>query len=159
MRITTLVGATALAFTLTACGQSTDDPMGGAMKDGAMKDGAPSSSMTDHMKDDAMGDAMSGARQGTFEGLNGKQVAGMVKIANGKVELSGFSSDEGPDLHLYLAKGSDEAAVMAGATLGKVSYDDASQTFELKGVDAADYDTVVVHCDKAKAVFGAAELS
>jgi hypothetical protein len=153
MRITALVGATALAFTLTACGQSTEDPAGSPMNDGAMKDG--SSSMTDHMKDDAMG----ATREGTFEGLNGKKVAGTVKVANGEVQLSGFSSDEGPDLHLYLAKGSDEAAVMAGATLGKVAYDDASQTFDLEGVDAADYDTVVVHCDKAKAVFGAAELS
>ena len=110
MRITALVGATALAFTLTACGQSTDDSMDGAMKDGAMKD-APSSSMTDHMR---MGDAMGDARKGTFEGLNGKKVAGTVMVADGKVELSGFSSDEGPDLHLYLAKGSDEAAVMVG---------------------------------------------
>jgi len=152
MRITALVGATALAFTLTACGQSTDEPM----KDGPMKDG--SSSMTDH-KDDAMGDAMGDARAGTFAGLNGKKVAGTAKVADGKLVLSGFSSDEGPDLHLYLAKGSDEAAVAAGTSLGKVAYDDASQTFELEGVDAADYDTVVVHCDKAKAVFGAAELS
>ena len=151
MRITAWVGAAALAFTLTACGQSTEDPMGSA------KDG--SSSMTDHMKDDAMGDAMGAAREGTFEGLNGKKVAGTVTVADGKVELSGFSSDEGPDLHLYVAKGSDEAAVMAGTRLGKVAYDDASQTFELNGVDTADYDTVVVHCDKAKAVFGAAELS
>ena len=155
MRITAWVGATALAFTLTACGQSTEDPVGSANKDGAMKDEAPSSSMTDDIKDDAM----SAARKGTFKGLNGKKVAGTVKVADGKVELSGFSSDEGPDLYLYLAKGSDEAAVMAGATLGKVDYDGASQTFDLKGVDAADYDTVVVHCDKAKAVFGAAELS
>lgn len=151
MRITAWVGATALAVTLTACGQSTDDSMDDAMKD--------SPSMTDDMKDDSMGDAMGGAREGTFAGLNGKKVAGTAKVADGKVVLSGFSSDEGPDLHLYLAKGSDEAAVAAGTSLGKVSYDDASQSFALEGVDAADYDTVVVHCDKAKAVFGAAELS
>jgi hypothetical protein len=116
--------------------------------------------MTDHMKDDGMDDgAMGDAREGAFAGLNGKKVAGTATVADGKVTLTGFSSDEGPDLHLYLAKGSDEAAVTAGTRLGKVAYDDASQTFELTGVDAADYDTVVVHCDKAKAVFGAAELS
>jgi hypothetical protein len=153
MRISAVVGATALAFTLTACGQSTEEPT-----DGGMKDSMPSSAMTDHMSDDSMG-AMSEERKGTFEGLNGKKVAGMVKVADGKVILSGFSSDEGPDLHLYLAKGSDEADVMAGKSLGKVSYDTASQSFELSGVDPDGYDTVVVHCDKAKAVFGAAELS
>jgi hypothetical protein len=127
-----------------------------------MKDADSSSTMTDNdmAKDDmAKGDAMGAALSGTFAGLNGKKVAGTVKVADGKVVLSGFSSDEGPDLHLYLAKGDDEADVMAGKSLGKVSYDTAAQTFELNGVDAAGYDTVVVHCDKAKAVFGAAELS
>ena len=105
-------------------------------------------------------DAMKGAsRTGSFAGLNGKKVAGTVTVADGKVTLSGFSSDEGPDLHLYLTNGDDEAAVTAGKTLGKVSYDSASQTFELGSIDAGTYDTVVVHCDKAKAVFGAAGLS
>jgi hypothetical protein len=154
MRITAWVGAAALAVSLTACGQSTDDSMDDAMDD-AMKD---SPSMTDHMEDGSMDDAMGDAREGTFEGLNGKKVAGTVTVADGKVELTGFSSDEGPDLHLYLAKGSDSADVVAGTRLGKVAYDDATQTFELEGADA-DYDTVVVHCDKAKVVFGAAELS
>ena len=154
MRITALVGASALAFTLAACGQSTDEPM-----DDPMKDSTSASPMSDDMKDDSMGDAKTDAREGTFSGLNGKKVAGTVTVADGKVELSGFSSDEGPDLHLYLTKGSDAAAVAAGTSLGKVAYDDASQTFELDGVNVADYDTVVVHCDKAKAVFGAAELS
>jgi hypothetical protein len=155
MRITALVGATALALSLTACGQTEDEPtMHEPMKDG-------SSAMSDHGmgSDDSMGDMMGASRSGTFAGLNGKKVSGTVKVGHGKVTLSGFSSDEGPDLHLYLAKGSDEAAVMAGKSLGTVSYDTAAQTFSLKGIDAAGYDTVVVHCDKAKAVFGAAELS
>ncbi len=154
MRITELVGVTALAFTLTACGASDDKSM-----DDAMTDSSPSSSMKDDMTDDMKDHAMGDAREGTFAGLNGKKVAGSVTIADGKVELSGFSSDEGPDLHLYLAKGDDAAAVAAGIQLGKVAYDEASQTFELEGVDANDYDTVVVHCVKANAVFGAAELS
>ncbi|HUP98884.1 MAG TPA: DM13 domain-containing protein [Aeromicrobium sp.] len=161
MRITALVGATALALSLTACGQADDEPM----KHEPMKNG--SSSMSDHDmgrdmgKSDDMSDMhnMGAPRSGTFAGLNGKKVAGTVKVGHGKVVLSGFSSDEGPDLYLYLAKGSDESDVMAGKSLGEVSYDEASQTFDLKGVDAAGYDTVVVHCDKAKAVFGAAELS
>jgi hypothetical protein len=153
MRISALVGATALTLTLTACGASEDEPMNDSMVD-------PSSSMTDDMTDDmAKGDGMGDARTGSFAGANGKKVAGKVEVADGKVVLSGFSSDEGPDLHLYLAKGDDSAAVAGGTSLGKVSYDQASQTFALDGVDAADYDTVVVHCDKAKVVFGAAELS
>ena len=74
MRISALVGATALALTLTACGSSDD-----AAKTDPMKD-ADSSSMTDDgmAKDDMTnGDAMGAARSGTFAGLNGKKVAGM----------------------------------------------------------------------------------
>jgi glycine cleavage system H protein len=66
---------------------------------------------------------------------------------------------EVPEGGKVFAKGDDAAAVAAGIQLGKVAYDEASQTFELEGVDANDYDTVVVHCVKANAVFGAAELS
>jgi hypothetical protein len=154
MRITALAGATVLTLALTACGATKDDSM-------PKTESKPSAAMTNDggaMKhDDAMEKGAS--RTGSFAGLNGKKVAGTVAVADGKVTLSGFSSDEGPDLHLYLTNGDDEAAVTAGKTLGKVSYDTASQTFELGDIDASTFDTVVVHCDKAKAVFGAAGLS
>ncbi|WP_461666113.1 DM13 domain-containing protein [Gordonia sputi] len=99
------------------------------------------------------------AAHGAFAGLNDKKVSGTVAVASGKVDLAGFESDAGPDLHLYLAKGTSEADIDAGVELGKVAYDKASQSFTVPaGVDTADYTDVVVHCDKAKAVFGAAEL-
>lgn len=98
--------------------------------------------------------------KGTFGGLNEKKVAGMASISDGMLTLSGFSSDEGPDLHVYLTNGTDEAAVSAGMELGKVVFNQASQSYTLaSGVDASKYTDVVVHCDKAKAVFGAAPLS
>jgi len=100
-----------------------------------------------------------GARSGKFEGANGKKVSGTVKVAGDEVSLTDFSSDEGPDLHLYLANGTDESAVAAGKLLGPVAFDKASQTFSLNGADPAKYSTVVVHCDKAKATFGAAALT
>jgi hypothetical protein len=153
-RIAAIATSTLLALALAACGPSTDDGM-------SKTDSEPSAAMTNDggaMKhDDAMDKGAS--RTGSFAGLNGKKVSGTVTVADGKVTLSGFSSDEGPDLHLYLTNGDDEAAVSAGKTLGKVSYDTASQSFELGSIDAGTYDTVVVHCDKAKAVFGAAGLS
>lgn len=146
-RVAALAGSAALALALAACGSPkamapADEPSA------AMSNSAPDGGAMKH--EDGM------SRTGTFAGLNGKKVAGTATIADGKVTLSGFASDEGPDLHLYLTKGSDEAAVASGKTLGKVSYDAASQTFELGNIDASGYDTVVVHCDKAKAVFGAA---
>lgn len=102
----------------------------------------------------------SAALTGAFEGLNGKKVAGTVTITGGAIQLSGFSSDEGPDLHLYLTNGTDEAAVAAGVEISAVAFDKASQSFVVDSkLDVAGYTTLVVHCDKAKAVFGAAELS
>ena len=149
MRIAALAGATVLTLALAACGNTKDDASTSAPTD-SMSQAAPDSGAM--KKDDGA------SRTGTFAGLNGKKVAGSVTVADGKLTLSGFSSDEGPDLHLYLTSGTDEAAVTAGKTLGKVSYDTASQTYELGGIDVTSYDHVVVHCDKAKAVFGAAGL-
>jgi hypothetical protein len=97
---------------------------------------------------------------GDFAGLNGKMVAGTASIAGNTVTLTGYSSDQGPDLHLYLANGTTEAAVKAGVQISPVAYNKAMQTFTLpSGVNAGFYQNLVVHCDKALAVFGAAELS
>lgn len=98
-------------------------------------------------------------KTGAFMGLNEKTVSGTVTVTDDEITLSGFSSDEGPDLHVYLTDGTDEAAVSAGMLVDAVSFDTATQTFTLDGVDASKYSYVVIHCDKAKAVFGAAELS
>jgi len=151
MRTKALIGAglLGLALSLSACGGT--GTAGSASSSAPAAGGTPSSMSS--------GSAMPMAMQhGTFTGLNGKSVKGTVTISDGKVTLSGFSSDEGPDLHLYLTSGTDEAAVGAGTQLGKVSFNTASQTFTLP-VGAGSAMDVVVHCDKAKAVFGAAKLS
>lgn len=118
-----------------------------------------SSSTTQATPATSQGLSSTTAKTGTFTGVNGKHVTGTVSIADGQLTLSGFSSDEGPDLHLYLANGTDENAIVAGKQLGSIVYDKASQTFTLNGVDTAQYTTVAIHCDKAKATFGAATLS
>lgn len=147
------MGAALLAggLALTACSSATTPA-------------APTSSSTTQAMTQAapaapQGSSSATAKTGTFVGVNGKHVAGTVSIANGQLTLSGFSSDEGPDLHLYLANGTDENAITAGKELGNIVYDKASQTFTLNGVDASQYTTVAIHCDKAKATFGAATLS
>jgi ABC-type oligopeptide transport system substrate-binding subunit len=146
MRFKTLAGAALLtgAVALTACGTSTQ----------SAGPSPQSSQMTT-----ALAQGMANARTGAFAGLNDKHVAGAVKIAGGQVALSDFSSDPGPDLHIYLTNGTDETSVTAGKALGKVAFDKPSQTFSTAGVDAVQYSTVVIHCDKAKAVFGAAALA
>jgi hypothetical protein len=52
-----------------------------------------------------------------------------------------------------------QSCVAAGKELGTVTFDKASQTFSTNGADASKYTTVVIHCDKAKAVFGDATLT
>lgn len=136
--------AAALAVTLSAC--STSSTSGAA----ASTPAAPAATATQEMM----------AHHGTFAGLNGKNVAGGVKIEGSTVTIHDFSSDEGPDLHLYLTTGTTEEAVAAGVEIDAVAYDKSSQTFTLpSGTDVSSYTYVVVHCDKAKAVFGAAPIS
>lgn len=161
MRKTALASAAVLTATLLLTGCGADDGgSGDAMSDQNSSSQEQSEDMGEDMsaEPDDMADDMA-ARTGTFEGLNDKAVAGTVEVSDTEIVLSGYSSDEGPDLHVYLTNGTDEAAVAAGTQIDVVAFDEASQTFALDGVDVAAYDTVVIHCDKAKAVFGAASLA
>ena len=142
--------AVTLALTLAACSSPA-----------ATEDTTPSSSMS-QSADDGASKAETGTmteKKGEFMGLNEKKVSGSVTVTDDEIALAGFSSDEGPDLHVYLTNGTDEAAVSEGMLVDAVSFDTATQTFMLDGVDTSEYSYVVIHCDKAKAVFGAAELS
>ncbi|MEZ2371163.1 DM13 domain-containing protein [Arthrobacter sp. RCC_34] len=159
MRTKALVGAglLALALSLSACGGAGTAGSSGASSSSMPESSMPAASGSPSSMSSESPMAMS-MHKGEFAGLNGKSVKGTVTVADGKVTLAGFSSDEGPDLHLYLASGTDEAAIGTGTQLGKVSFNTASQTFTLPaGAGSSAY--VVVHCDKAKAVFGAAKLS
>ncbi|MHA7665525.1 DM13 domain-containing protein [Mycolicibacterium sp. HS_4_1] len=138
--------AAVFALTLTACGAN-------EMKSAGSSSPAMSSTMTS-----AMSTANSAARMGHFTGLNGKHVGGTATVAGTNLEFTDFSSDEGPDLHVYLTKGSAESDVAAGKEIAAIKFDQAMQSFPLTGIDTMGYTTVVIHCDKAKAVFGAASL-
>ena len=141
------VAVLALGLTLAGCSStpSASSPSANTMSSSSP---TPSASPMDHM-----------SKTGTFMGLNGKSVKGTVTVSGSELTLTGFSSDEGPDLHVYLTNGTDEAAVAAGKQIDPVAFDKDSQSFMLNGVDASMYKDVVIHCDKAKAVFGAAALS
>ncbi len=139
--------AAAFALTLTACGANE------MSKSSTGSTSAMSSAMTSAaMSPSAM------TRMGEFSGLNGKHVAGSAKLTGANLEFTNFSSDAGPDLHVYLAKGSTESDVAAGKQISAITSDEAMQSFPLSGIDTAGYTTVVINCDKAKAVFGAASL-
>ena len=143
------VAVLALGLTLAGCSSTpaASSPSADTMSSSSSSP-MPSSSAMDHM-----------TMTGTFMGLNGKAVKGTVTVSASELTLTGFSSDEGPDLHIYLTNGTDEAAVAAGKQIDAVAFDKDSQSFMLNGVDPSMYKDVVIHCDKAKAVFGAAALS
>lgn len=144
--------AVTLALALSACSSpaATEDTKPSSSASQSADDGASTSTMDDKSMTESTGE---------FMGLNDKKVSGTVTVSDDEIALSGFSSDEGPDLHVYLTNGTDEAAVSAGMLVDAVSFDTATQTFALDGIDTSEYSYVVIHCDKAKAVFGAAELS
>ena len=144
------VAVLALGLTLAGCSSTpaASSPSADSMSSSSAMPSESPMSTADHM-----------SKTGTFMGLNGKSVKGTVTISGSDLKLTGFSSDEGPDLHIYLTNGTDEAAVAAGKQIDPVAFDKDSQSFMLNGVDASMYTNVVIHCDKAKAVFGAAALS
>ncbi|MBS1908044.1 MAG: DM13 domain-containing protein [Actinobacteria bacterium] len=146
------IGVAVLALGLSLAGCSST-PGGSAPSSDTMSTSSSEPNSSPMSSTDAM------HKTGTFMGLNGKKVRGSVTVSGSELMLSGFSSDEGPDLHVYLTNGTDEAAVSAGTQIDAVAFDKASQTFMLSGVDFSKYTDVVIHCDKAKAVFGAASLS
>ena len=139
------VAALAAAGTLTACGSNS----------------SPSSTAPSTAPSQTTGTGSNAAsRTGTFSGRNGKNVAGTATISGSTLTLTGYSSDQGPDLHVYLANGTTESDFASGVEISKVAYNQASQTFTLpSGTNGSSYSYVVIHCDKAKAVFGAASLS
>lgn len=149
-------GIAIAAMALTACGSSGGGSAASSDMSSSMSSHTAMSSSAPMSSGSKMADSMS---HGTFKGLNGKHVKGTVTVEDGAVKVAGFSSDEGPDLHLYLTNGTDEAAVGKGKELGKVTFDKTTQKFDLMDVKTSGYTDVVVHCDKAKAVFGAAALS
>lgn len=137
-----------LSLSLAACGADSGSAPTESM--------APSESMDSMAPSESM-DSM--ASTGMFEGVGGKMVTGTVELSGSKLILKDFASDEAPDLHVYLTNGSTETDVEAGMELGKVRYDQAMQEFALDEMQAGMYNTVVIHCDKAKTVYGAASLS
>src|SRR5277367_6849521 len=154
MQSIALKGAAVLtmALALAACGSSKQASSGPAMSQ-------TTSAMSQSTPAPAMSQSTAATRTGTFAGANDKHVAGTATVTGTQIVLSGFSSDAGPDLHIYLTNGADENAVAAGKEVGSIAFDKASQTFSTNGVDVSSYTTVVIHCDKAKAVFGAATLT
>ncbi|WP_426704179.1 DM13 domain-containing protein [Staphylococcus shinii] len=94
-------------------------------------------------------------KEGMFKGENKEKVEGKAMIHDNKLMLKDFQSSKGPDLHVYLTNDGD---IKKGKKIDKVDYDKSEQTFDLKGINTDEYNTVTIYCDKAHVTFGSAEL-
>lgn len=157
-RTTSLLAATAvvaLGLSLTGC-----TPAAHEMRDASSPAAAtPMREMTPSDAPMTAAPAVGTVRHGSLAGDGGKTVTGTVTIDANTVEIAGFHSDDAPDLHFYLANGTDDAAATAGIEIGSVS-SQATQTITLPaGTATSMYTTLIVRCDKAKVVYGSAPLS
>ena len=98
-------------------------------------------------------------KSGTLVGV-GHTVSGTASIyeSTGKktVLLDPYSSQNGPDLKVYLSK--DEKA-SSYISLGKLKSIDGKQSYEIpNNPDVTDYKFVLVWCEQFTVIFGKAEL-
>jgi len=146
MKIKTLLlsGTIATSLLLGACNNMDD-------KKDSMKEETKSESKMEN-KDMDNAKVM---KEGMFKGENKEKVEGKAMIKDGKLMLKDFSSSKGPDLHVYLTKDGD---IKKGEKIDMVDYAKSEQSFDLKGVNVKDYNTVTIYCDKAHVTFGSAML-
>ncbi|MEK6780356.1 MAG: DM13 domain-containing protein [Bacteroidota bacterium] len=72
------------------------------------------------------------------------------------VLLDPYSSQNGPDLKVYLSK---DAGASSYISLGKLKSTNGKQSYEIPGdPDVTDYNYVLVWCEQFSVIFGKAEL-
>lgn len=133
----TLLAVGAAGILLAACGSNS------AQSSSSSKSSEATSSMTKTIN--------TASFTGSFQGDNKMKVAGHVSIKGDKLTLTDFSTSAGPDLHVYLAKGTDPKS---GVDLAPISLTKKTQTFSLKGTNVKKYSDVLIFCNKAHALFG-----
>jgi hypothetical protein len=100
---------------------------------------------------------------GSFAGLahptEGR--AAVVEAGGGerKLTLTGFETDAGPDLFVYLVAGGNPKDVDDHENLGSLKGNKGNQQYTIPaGVDTERYDTVVIWCRAFSVAFGSARL-
>jgi hypothetical protein len=101
--------------------------------------------------------------QGRFSGLAHETAgtASVVGLENGgrKLTLTGFETDPGPDLFVYLVAGGNPTETADHKSLGSLKGNKGNQQYTIPAaVDIRRYDTVVIWCRAFSVAFGAAEL-
>jgi Electron transfer DM13 len=98
--------------------------------------------------------------QGNFSSRGGYSVSGSAKLFDNagvrSIRLENFSSSNGPDLKVYLAKDINAASFI---NLGNLKSISGNQNYALTGMpDLAQYKYVLIWCQQFGVGFGTAEL-
>jgi hypothetical protein len=124
--------------------------------------------------DEAAPFAAGSALQPAFTGLLGGKLhatkgrATVYRAADGtmSLRLTDFSTSNGPDVHVVLARESDPGLknnvpgqALKSIEVGVLKGNEGDQEYRLPAnVDLTQYDTVAVYCERFRAVFGTAKL-
>ncbi|HZI25798.1 MAG TPA: DM13 domain-containing protein [Chryseolinea sp.] len=122
-------------------------------------DNTPTAPVDDQFDPDAMQVML--LKQGIMTGAGGHTVSGTVKVYDddGKkvIVLDPFTSQNGPDLKVYLSK--DENATQY-LNLGALKSTMGKQSYDVSGMpDLEQYKFVLIWCQEFSVLFGEAELS
>lgn len=82
------------------------------------------------------------------------------------LRLTGFTTSNGPDVHVLLAQSDDQnlkkdvvTGNLEGVELGQLKANQGDQNYDLPtSIDLQKYNAVVIYCERFHAVFGVADL-
>ncbi|EFL90972.1 DM13 domain-containing protein [Ahrensia sp. R2A130] len=86
---------------------------------------------------------------GRFSSHKNYKVSGTAKVKGKKLTLSGFRTSSGPDLYVYVGKGS------ASKRVAKLKANSGTQTYTLP---AGNWTSVHIHCKRFSSTFGSASI-
>jgi hypothetical protein len=107
-----------------------------------------------------------GKLEGKIHQTNGRATIYKTSGSKQYLRLSDFTTSNGPDVHVLLAKADDAALtqeIVKGdfdtVELGALKGNQGDQNYDLPGnVDLSKYQAVVVYCERFHAIFGVARL-
>ena len=107
-----------------------------------------------------------GRLDGRLHQTAGRATIYKAESGSAYLRLTDFSTSNGPDVHVLLARSDDEhlrqdtiSGTLDGVELGSLKGNQGDQNYDLPAtVDLQKYDAVVIYCERFHAVFGTAKL-
>src|SRR5215470_6021285 len=107
-----------------------------------------------------------GKLEGKVHATNGRATIYESREGKRYLRLSDFTTSNGPDVHVLLARAEDKAleqeivkGTLNGLELGSLKGNQGDQNYDLPvTADLQEYQAVVIYCERFHAVFGVAKL-